>query len=110
MATQDRMTGKDPLTGVVVEEREELTLIELCRVSRLTAQQVLELVEQGIIEPSDPGRSHWRFRGDCVRRVRRAGRLKRDLGVNTAGVALALDLLDEIERLRVRVRRLESGF
>jgi chaperone modulatory protein CbpM len=31
-------------------------------------------------------------------------RLQRDLEMNLAGVALALDLLDEIESLRMRLR------
>jgi chaperone modulatory protein CbpM len=35
-----------------------------------------------------------------LRRARLAVRLERDLEVNLAGVALALDLLEEIDRLR----------
>jgi len=42
-----------------------------------------------------------------VRRARRAIRLSRDLDVNLPGVGLALELLDELEDLRVRVRALE---
>jgi chaperone modulatory protein CbpM len=42
-----------------------------------------------------------------VRRARRALRLQRDLDLNLAGAALALDLLDEVEILRERVRVLE---
>jgi len=40
-----------------------------------------------------------------VRRVRCALRLESDLGVNLAGAALALDLLEELNRLRARQRR-----
>ena len=38
-------------------------------------------------------------------------RLQHDLNVNLAGVALALDLMDEIETMRERLRRfeIESG-
>jgi chaperone modulatory protein CbpM len=35
-------------------------------------------------------------------------RLQRDLGVNLAGVALALQLLDEVEALRARINALEA--
>ena len=45
------------------------------------------------------------FTGNQVRRASIALRLQRDLGVNLAGVALALDLLDELNGLRVRVSR-----
>jgi len=96
------------LSGDVLEEGMELSLAELCRACRLSAEQVFELVEEGIVEPLGASASHWRFRGASVYRVRCAVQLRRDLGVNWAGAALALDLLDELRVLRARVRRLEE--
>lgn len=55
---------------------------------------------------SDAVRAQWRFSGSALRRLRRAMSLSRDLEVNPPGVALALDLLDEIEALRARLHRL----
>ena len=97
-----------PSLGEVLEEEIELSLGDLCRACQLPAERVFELVEEGVIEPlgHDPGR--WRFRGISVRRVRCAQRLEQDLGVNVAGAALALELLEELERLRTRLRRFES--
>ena len=92
----------------VLEEEIELTLGELSRTCQLPVEQVFELVEEGIIEPLGRDPAHWRFRGVSVRRVRCAQRLERDLRVNVAGAALALDLLDELERLRARLRRFEG--
>jgi len=37
-----------------------------------------------------------------------AFRLQHDLGINLAGVALVLDLLEEIEQLRSRLRFVDS--
>jgi hypothetical protein len=34
--------------------------------------------------------------------------MQRDLGINPAGLALALDLIEEIELLRTRLRQYES--
>jgi chaperone modulatory protein CbpM len=95
-----------PLTGVVVEEDMELTLGQLCRASGMPAEQLFALVEEGLIEPMGRDPACWRFRAVSVRRVLCAQRLRRDLGVNAAGAALALDLLEEIEHLRGRLRRL----
>jgi chaperone modulatory protein CbpM len=93
------------LSGEVLEEEVELTLAELCRACGLPAEQVYALVEEGVIDPIGRSPAHWRFRGISVRRARCALRLERDLGVNFAGAALALDLLDELEMLRARAGR-----
>jgi len=39
--------------------------------------------------------------------VRTAARLRRDLELDAAGIALALELLDEIDLLRARLRSLD---
>ncbi len=95
------------LSGDIVEEEIELSLAELCRACRLPAERVIELAQEGVIEPLGRDQARWRFRGVALRRVCCAGRLERDLGVNLAGAALAIDLLEELERLRARLRRLE---
>ena len=95
------------LTGEVLEEDVELTLAELCYACQVPAERVIELVHEGIVEPSGQNPAHWRFRGVSVYRVRRTLRLQQDLGINIAGAALALDLLEEIQTLRMRLRRLE---
>ncbi|SHF37264.1 transcriptional regulator, MerR family [Microbulbifer donghaiensis] len=96
------------ITGAILDEESELTLGELCRACGMPAERIIALVEEGIIEPRG-SRVRWRFSGICVRRVRKVYTLERDLGVNLAGAALALDLLEEIERLQARLARLESG-
>ena len=96
------------LTGEVLEEGIELTLAELCRACQTPAERVIEIVEEGIVEPVGRDPLHWRFHGVSVRRVRVVLRLEQDLGVNVAGAALALDLLEELETLRTRLRRFEE--
>ena len=96
------------LNGELLDEEIELTLGELCRACRLPADEVIEMVEQGLIDPRGREPARWRFTGMSLRRVRCAQRLQRDLGMNMPGAALAIDLLDELKRLRMRLRRLES--
>jgi chaperone modulatory protein CbpM len=59
------------------------------------------------VEPIGRRPESWQFRGVSLRRIRCAQRLEDDLGVNTAGVALVLDLLEELEELRTRLGRFE---
>ena len=105
------MTENEPkssLTGEVLEDEIELSLGDLCAACALTSERIIELVEEGVIDPVRGGPGQWRFRSVSIRRLRRAERLERDLGVNAAGAALALDLIEELERLRARLRRLEE--
>ena len=105
------MTRRDvkttTLVGTILEEEVVLSLAEVCRASRLPAERVIEMAEEGVIEPVGRSPERWRFRGASLRRLRCAQRLQEDLGVNTAGIALVLDLMDELEQLRARLGRLE---
>ena len=94
------------LSGEVLEEDVELTLSELCTICEVPAERIFELVDEGVLEPRGRISSRWRFRGISVRRVRCVLRLESDLGVNVAGAALALELLEEIEAMRERLKRL----
>jgi chaperone modulatory protein CbpM len=102
------MATQTILTGIIVEDNTEFTLGELSRACDMPAEWILTLVEEGIIEPSSIEESHWHFSGQCLRRVRIAKRLQSDLGINIAGAALALELLDEVETLRQRIAALEQ--
>lgn len=95
------------LQAQVVEEEIELTLIELCQACDAPQEQITIWVQEGMLEPSDPQPQpqEWRFGGAALRRARLAQRLTRDLDINPAGVALALDLLDEIAELKTQLKR-----
>jgi len=96
----------DILSGHIIENETRLTLRQLCEACAVRAEYIMELVDEGFIEPSGVEKSHWCFSGGSMQRVQRAKRLQHDLGINLAGVALAVDLIDEIERLRARLDRL----
>lgn len=93
-------TSSDHLRGTVLDEQVTFTLHEFCDACGVRTQLVIEMVEQGVIEPATRSETEWEFHGHALVRAQRALRLVRDLDVNWPGAALALDLLDEIERLR----------
>jgi chaperone modulatory protein CbpM len=90
-------------SAVILEEQTGLTLIEVCRACAVHAERIVELVEEGVLAPVGRETHLWRFSGAHLRRAAVALRLQRDLGVNLAGAALALELLDELEALRARL-------
>lgn len=102
------MTEQTKLSGIIVEDNTIFTLAELSHASGKPAEWILSLVEEGVIEPVSGDQKHWQFRGYCLRRVRIVQRLESDLGLNLAGAALALELLEELEVLRNRIEVLEG--
>ena len=93
------------IQGAVVEDELHLSLQELCRASQAPVEQVHIWVVEGVLEPIGHAPQEWRFTGSSLRRARVAVRLTRDLEVNASGIALALDLLDEISALQAQLQQ-----
>ena len=102
------MTSQTILSGIIVDDSTEFTLGELSRTCGMPAEWLLALVEEGVIEPTGTDPARWHFQGHCLRRVRIVRHLQTDLGLNLAGAALALELLEEVETLRQRIALLEE--
>jgi chaperone modulatory protein CbpM len=99
---QSKARNEEVLKGQLISEETVISLEELCRHCTLEKTEVLIMVEEGILDPWEEDRNvdQWQFHISSVRRVRTAVHLQRDLGVNLAGAALALELLDRIDRLK----------
>ena len=95
------------LSGKILEEDTEVTLAELCEACAVHTEAVEAMGEEGIVAPIGGARSRWRFSRSSVVRVRTVLRMQRDLHVNLAGAALALDLLERIEQLSARLKSLD---
>jgi hypothetical protein len=65
------------------------------------------LLRQGLLDPPAPPRRSPPG-SDPAATIARAGRLRRDLGLNYAGAVLACELLEHIEELEARLRRYEG--
>jgi len=89
-----------PQPGEIVEECIVLSVADLSRMFAVEESHIVELVEEGVLSVVEVRTSQWRFSGAALRRMRIALSLERDLGINLPGVALALDLLEELEQLR----------
>lgn len=94
--------GLSVSVGYVVEDERPLSLDDLCRLCAVEQQFILELVDEGVLETRPSAELH--FVGRSLRRARLAGRLRRDLGVNVAGAALVIELLERIDVLEQRGR------
>jgi chaperone modulatory protein CbpM len=97
----------DPmLTGAIFDDSAVLSLKDLSRMCSVDERHIVEFVEEGVLNVIEV-RSEWHFSGDALRRARLAVRLERDLELNLAGVALAVELIEEIEQLRRQLKSRE---
>jgi chaperone modulatory protein CbpM len=88
------------LPGAIFEESALLTVKDLSRMCAVEERHIVEFVEEGVLSVVEMNATEWHFTGTALRRARLALRLERDLEINLAGVALALELIEELERLR----------
>jgi chaperone modulatory protein CbpM len=88
------------LPGDIFEESAVLTVKDLSRICSVDERHIVEFVEEGVLQVVEIDTTEWRFTGAALRRARLALRLERDLEINLAGVALAIELMEELERLR----------
>jgi chaperone modulatory protein CbpM len=92
----------------VSEVVDRLTLLDLCRISGSSAEWVIELVEEGILDPDGHDRPIWQFESTSITVVRKVQRLQADLRLNIPGVAVVLSLADENASLKRQLQLLEN--
>lgn len=86
-----------------------LTLQQLSDAAELHAALVEEFIQYGLIEPTAAEAPDLLFPISCIERLRRIIRLRRDLGVNLAGVAVILEMRQHMEELQKELERLRRS-
>lgn len=87
------------LQGKVIEADTLFTLNELSAASGASISHLITWVWEGILRPTGE-EPHWQFSGPALRHARLALTLTRDLDLNPPGVALAIELLEQIGYLK----------
>jgi DNA-binding transcriptional MerR regulator len=84
---------------------EQLTLNGLATCTGVHPALLEYFVEYGLLEPSARTDTQLFFDPTCIARLRMIERLRRDLGVNLAGIAVILDLVDRLTSLQREVEQ-----
>ena len=92
--------GKTNLPTAHTESLYYLSLHEVIHSFGTSTETIVEIVNEGIVcvEPIE-SEQEWQFDNEACRRIRLVLQLHRDLGVNIAGAALALELMHEIDEM-----------
>ena len=105
------MTDKNRTVSVELNEPTvTFTLREVCERGGCHAEFVIKLVNYGVIAPVEESLEArlWLFDLQTLARLRKAQRLQRDLKMNIPGLAMSLELLDEVTEMRREVDRLNQ--
>lgn len=86
----------------------QVNMAEFCEATDLSVAYVIEIVEHGIVEPVGTSPESWRFTDYELALAKRASALQKDLELEWEGVALALDLLEEVQQLRAENQMLKQ--
>ena len=97
------------IEGAIVENEIHMSIVELSQAASTSEELIMAWVTEGVLSPTGSSPQDWRFGGDSLSRAKTAVRLSRDLEINTPGLALALQLLDQISDLRAQLVRIASS-
>src|SRR3990167_2183486 len=92
--------GHTTILHVTLEEMTELNLLEVCDACQTSPDFLMDLISYGTIEPKGLSVETFRFDDRHLKIIRTAMHLYHDLEINHAGIALAVDLIHEVEELR----------
>lgn len=93
------MEKNHTIIGIYLEETPTFTFNEVCQKYHIPDSLLLEMVEYGLFSNLTTQREELKLTPKDLTKIESAFRLHKDLGINLSGVALALELLDQIEQL-----------
>lgn len=98
----------DTSNALWLHRSQTVSVSALVDLSGLSEDEIRELVDMGALVPIDAHQLPWSFGAECVLTVRRACRLRNDLELDTHALALALDLLAQIDALELELSQLRA--
>ena len=81
---------------------------ELVEISGLTREELIELAQGGAIPVHEVHGTHYTFSARVISVARTASRLRDELELDIAGLAVALRLLDRVRGLEEEIARLRA--
>ncbi len=94
------MDEKTIISGVIMDERTTISFVDVCQIQHISHDNLLEMLEHGLLGHLEKPLDQMQFNITMLRRIHSACRLQTDLGINSPGAVLALELRDELENLR----------
>ncbi len=96
------MDNTTAITAVILDDDLSATIsfTQVCHTYNISEELLTEWLEHGLFNDINRPLEQMSFKPHMIRRIQSARRLQDDLGMNLPGVILALELRDELDRLR----------
>ena len=101
------MSDEDILIAAIMEDA-CLTVEQLCAACSIDEEWIIRHVQEGLFAISGVVDSEWRFSSADLRRAQRMRDIERKFDAAPELAALVADMLEEMDELRARLRRLEK--
>ena len=88
----------------ILDEQLSFTLTQFAETCGQSPEWILQLLEYDILPTRAIQTEEHLFLGEDLSRARRAYRLQRDFDASFSAVAMMLDLIDEVQKLRKQIR------
>lgn len=85
-----------------------ISIADLVTLSGLSENEIVDLVDAGVLIPLESAEDSWSFSADCVITVRKATRLLKQMELDIHAVALTLALLQRIDHLESELSKLRA--
>jgi chaperone modulatory protein CbpM len=82
-------------------------LVEICLVLETSAETIIAIIDEGIINPNGNKPNEWKFDTLMCQDLKTALRLHQDLELDWNGIALAIQLLNELDSVRQENKQLK---
>ena len=83
--------------GMLVDDESTLSFVEICEKQGISEEVLLDMLEHGLLPKVTEPNKQLEFDATMLHRISAACRLQTDLGINSPGVVLVLELIDELE-------------
>lgn len=104
------MNKEQVLVGMLIEDTSYFSFQEVCERYHIPKELLAEMIEYGLFSPQSAPVEQYYLSPRDLKRLESAFRLHRDLEVNLPGVALALDLLEQLEEMRSELEIMRKHF
>lgn len=99
------------ITGLIIDEQNStLTFTQVCQTYQISKDVIIELIEHGLFNSLSRPIAHEQWDSHMLTRLQSARRLRDDLGLNSSGAVLVLELRDELDAARCELAILKRHF